>query len=97
MSVSLHELVVGALAVSRVSRLVVDDEVTRPVRERAWGVHPKLGYLLSCPYCVAVWAGLAVAYGVVPKKLALALALSEVVPLGYSARDLVTAATAREA
>jgi hypothetical protein len=59
-------LTVGALAVYRLTRLVVDDEVTRPLRERA---EPHLGeralYLVSCPWCVspyvaAAWAVLTV-------------------------------------
>jgi hypothetical protein len=47
-------LAVGALAVHRLTRLLVVDEVTRPLRER---VEPHLGdratYLASCPWCVS--------------------------------------------
>jgi hypothetical protein len=67
-------LTVGALAVHRLTRLVTDDELTRPLRERAaeWArgdahraARPRLGYLLHCPWCVspyvaAAWAALTV-------------------------------------
>jgi hypothetical protein len=51
-------------AVYRLTGLVVDDEVTRPLR--AW-VHTRwpgspVAYLLSCRRCVSVWAGLAVVF-----------------------------------
>jgi hypothetical protein len=67
-------LTVGALAVHRLTRLVTEDELTRPLRERAaeWArgdahraARPRLGYLLTCPWCVSVyvaaaWAALTV-------------------------------------
>ena len=58
------DLVLDALATYRLTRLVVEDEVTRPVRERVWATRPphesRLGYLLTCPYCTSVWVGLGV-------------------------------------
>lgn len=52
-------LLVGALAVHRLTRLVTEDEVTRPVRERVQDAAPegRLAYLLTCPWCVSVWIG----------------------------------------
>jgi Protein of unknown function (DUF1360) len=56
--------VVGGLAVARLTRLLVEDELTRPGRERlqkwaegtaqraAW---PRLAYFVTCPWCVSVW------------------------------------------
>jgi len=51
---------VGALAVYRVTRLLVEDEVLRPVRERiAPDEESRLAYFVTCPWCVSVWAGAA--------------------------------------
>jgi hypothetical protein len=60
----------------RLTRLVVDDEISRPLREavhRRWP-DSKAAYLVDCPYCVSVWAGVAAA--VMPKWLACSLAFS---------------------
>lgn len=74
------ELAVGALAVSRIARLVVDDEISKPIREavsKTWPGSP-LETLIGCRACVSVWgAGLVVA-NLVPRKVRLLLALSEV-------------------
>lgn len=50
-------LAVGALAVHRLTRLVVEDEVTRPARERLTAAAPegRLAYFLTCPWCVSMW------------------------------------------
>lgn len=58
------DLAVGALAVHRLTRLVTEDEVTRPLRDWADGLtaegplqeQTRLGYFLTCPWCVSVWA-----------------------------------------
>jgi hypothetical protein len=62
-------LTVGALAVYRATRLLVDDEVSAPVRDRieAWAVgdsttadeESRLAYFVRCPWCVSVWVGAA--------------------------------------
>lgn len=53
------------LATRRLTQLVVEDEITRPVRERigAWGdAHPqnsiqdRLSYLVGCSACSSIWA-----------------------------------------
>lgn len=64
-------------AAARLTRLVVDDEITRPFRE--WveaqtGEDSQLTYLVNCPYCVSVWAGAAVQ--ALPRWVVRALALS---------------------
>lgn len=55
------DLVIDILATQRVTRLVVDDELTSPVREYIWKNHPpdetRLGYFVTCPFCVSIWAG----------------------------------------
>jgi hypothetical protein len=57
-------LTVGALAVHRLTRLLIEDEVTDPARTRIrrWAdgtaereAHPAVTYLLTCPWCVSVW------------------------------------------
>lgn len=70
--------VVDALAVYRLTRLVTDDEISAPMRSAAFKASPKLGYLVNCPHCTAVWAGLVVASGVVPYKVRVALALAAI-------------------
>lgn len=54
----------GALATARLTRLVVDDQITLPVR--AWILRRvkedgQLAYLITCPWCVSVYVGAAVA------------------------------------
>jgi len=52
-------LAVGALAVHRLTRLAVEDEITRPLRERITDAAPdgRLAYLVTCPWCVSMWIG----------------------------------------
>jgi hypothetical protein len=76
-------LVVGGLAVHRLTRLLVDDEVTRPLRERAERLGDRAAYLAHCPRCVSVWvaagwAGLAVAAPAVAAPAGAVLAWSAV-------------------
>ena len=54
------ELAVDALATYRLTRLVVVDTITEPLRERV----PEgtfVGRLIDCPWCVGVWVGMGVA------------------------------------
>lgn len=50
-------------AIHRVTDLVVDDEITRPLREAVGRRWPgsKVAYLLTCRRCVSVWAAVALA------------------------------------
>lgn len=64
-------------ATTRLTRLVVEDEITRELRElveRITGSDSKLTYLVNCPYCVSVWAGAAVQ--AMPRWAVYALAMS---------------------
>jgi hypothetical protein len=58
-------LIVDALAVFRLTKLVNDDEITADLRDKILErFHPedtKIGYLITCPWCVSIWAGGAVA------------------------------------
>lgn len=71
-------LIVGVLATERITRLIVEDEITRPLREAITTQFPnsKLTYLVSCKACVSVWAALAVSSGLVPRRVTSALAFS---------------------
>jgi hypothetical protein len=81
--------VIYALATYRLTRLVVVDSITGPLRERVWRTRPphesRLGYLLTCPWCTSVWAASAlVLFGSiapVTDVVALVLALSAVAGL----------------
>jgi Protein of unknown function (DUF1360) len=69
-------LTISALAVHRLTRLITDDEITRPLRDRLSGIDPtrpdtepgRLAYFLSCRYCVGLWvaAGWAAATATAP-------------------------------
>jgi len=63
--VKVLDVVLDVLATQRITRLVVDDELTSPIREYIWKNHSpeetKLGYFVTCPFCVSIWAGGAVA------------------------------------
>jgi len=76
-------LTVGALAVHRLTGLLVDDEVTRPLRERVERLGDRAAYLAHCPRCVSVWVaagwlGLTVAAPAVAAPVGAALAWSTV-------------------
>jgi hypothetical protein len=56
-------LVVATLAVARVTRFIVDDQLSigfrRGVMNR-WGEDSWQSYLVTCPWCVSVWIALPV-------------------------------------
>lgn len=63
MAISLSRLVVDVLATYRLTKLVIDDELTADLREKAFEhLNPdgKIAYLLTCPWCVSFWAGLTI-------------------------------------
>jgi hypothetical protein len=59
---SVIRVLVRVAAVRRLVELVVDDEVTKPLREWVDGRWPRsrLSYLVHCNRCVSVWAGFVV-------------------------------------
>lgn len=80
---------VDALAVKRITRLITEDVILEPIRERIWkrfgGPQESYGisYMITCPHCVSIWvaAGVTVARIMVPKMwspVASGLALSAV-------------------
>ena len=52
-------LLVAGLATARVTRLVVKDEISKPLRALAHRLDPRtqhIAYIVTCPYCMGVWA-----------------------------------------
>lgn len=53
-------LLLAGLATARVTRLLVADTLTEPLRGFVWRrVDPRMrhiGYILSCPHCAGVWS-----------------------------------------
>jgi len=72
------DVVIDTLCVARLVRLVTEDKIAEPVRNAMFeSGDERLAYLATCPYCVSVWAGAAVATGLLPRRARYALALSE--------------------
>jgi hypothetical protein len=70
------DLIVRALAVSRLTRLLNEDYIMTPVRDRMEASKSEhLQYLATCPACASIWAGLLSL--VIPRKLIYVLAVSE--------------------
>jgi len=54
-------MVVAALAVARITRLLVDDQLTISYRQRVnrkWGDSSWQSYLAHCPWCTSFWIAL---------------------------------------
>ena len=83
--------IADALAVHRLTKLVIDDYITEPLREKVYDKfgdpsESKISYLIGCPWCVSVYAGFGVvaARAVAPKAwryVSYALAFSSVTGL----------------
>lgn len=93
-------LLINALAISRLTTLIAQDEITQPVRdavsrladqhENVWTT--KLEYLVSCTKCVSVWA----AFGILlanrwrwARPLVSSLAGSQAAMMVMTAQDLM--------
>lgn len=72
------DLAIDVAATWRGTELIVEDEISRPLREAVDARYPgsQVNYLLSCKRCVSVWVGGAIAMGIVPKPVRVLLALS---------------------
>lgn len=93
---SIIDAIVSVAATHRITNLVVEDEISRPIREAITERWPdsRLAYLVTCPYCVSVWAGAAVV--AMPKSMRWTLALSSGTMLTKWAAELAEAAAGRE-
>lgn len=50
----------GMLAVARLTRLLVDDEITVDIRRwfvKRYGEEAKITYFIHCPWCTSIWIG----------------------------------------
>lgn len=48
------------LATYRLTKLVMDDEITQDLRMAIYSKFPqnsKISYFIGCPWCVSIWAG----------------------------------------
>jgi len=54
-------LAVATLATYRLTKLIRDDKITEDFRDWVWKNHPpestKVGYLLTCPWCLSFYFG----------------------------------------
>jgi Protein of unknown function (DUF1360) len=56
-------LLADTLAVYRLTKLVTDDKITEDLRDLIFEKLPrghKLAYLITCGWCVSIWAGIAI-------------------------------------
>jgi hypothetical protein len=63
MSMLIIALVVSALAVARLTRLLVEDQLTVGYRRwvvNKWGEKSMAAYLAHCPWCTSVWVAVPV-------------------------------------
>lgn len=90
-------LAVDALATYRFQKLIREDKITEPVREWVWRKHPpestKIGYLLGCPWCLSIYAGMGLSFArmIAPgttNALARGLALSAIAGIMAEREDI---------
>ena len=87
----LVDLAIDALATYRLVKLVKDDKITEPVRDRVVAAQgppdqSKVSYLVHCPWCLSIYFGTAITLGrrLWPRPTSLAarvLALSSITGL----------------
>lgn len=57
-------IVIDIIAVYRLTKLAIDDEILYEVREKVWEKYPpessKIGYLFTCPWCMSFWMGVGI-------------------------------------
>lgn len=81
-------LIVLALASYRITRLLIQDEILSPIRDKIWNKWPpetnKITYLLTCYWCLGAWISAIVTVlvlycGMIALVVAIIFALSAVV------------------
>lgn len=86
---------VNSLAASRLTRLVVEDEVAAPLRRAAFKGDPEsrhIGYIVTCHSCTSVWVALLLVIApkwIIPRRIREALAVSEIVLLIHALRNRI--------
>lgn len=57
-------LLVDIVAVYRLTKLAIDDEILYDIRAKVWEKYPpetsKIGYLFTCVWCMSIWMGIGV-------------------------------------
>jgi len=58
---TITNLITTGLAAYRLTRLIIQDEITQDIRDKIFDRFPpqntKLGYLFTCPWCISIWVG----------------------------------------
>ena len=80
----------GILATHRIARLIVEDQIFAPLRDRIWKKYPPataLGYFFTCYWCTSIWAAtvLVVGYILLPY---ITIAISAILALSDAASIL---------
>lgn len=60
MAMLLISLVLGVLAVTRLTKLMVDDRIMLNYRvwvRNKWGEESLAAYFVDCPWCTSIWVG----------------------------------------
>lgn len=51
---------IDSVAVYRLTKIILDDKITEDLRAKIWKKFPpqttKTGFMLTCPWCVSIWA-----------------------------------------
>lgn len=55
MSITIPEIILGALATYRLTRLITQDRITLRIREFIEARSDFFGYLVSCDWCASIW------------------------------------------
>lgn len=57
---NLSQLTILGLATYRLTKLVIEDQITASLRDKVFEKFDpsstKLGYFITCPWCVSIWA-----------------------------------------
>jgi len=56
-------VITDTVATYRLTKLIMEDRITEDLRALIFDKFPrdsKMSYLLTCPWCVSVWAGMAI-------------------------------------
>lgn len=57
----LLRLILDIIAVYRLTKLAIADEIVYDIRQKVWEKYPpettKIGYLFTCPWCMSIWMG----------------------------------------
>jgi hypothetical protein len=64
--VNIGRAIIGVVATQRLTQLITEDEIARPIREKVnnwagdapeFSAKERLAYMVECPACTSIWAG----------------------------------------